>query len=224
MNPEIAAAIPEWLVYVSVAANVALAVTAGWALWYARRRWGTAQIQTRLTHEQTRAAEEQAKAARIQATAATDTVTQAKVRTLLDVARDFNSSELTEARAQFQELRQTVEQALLADDKYTHLPENRRLGHAQLEYSRQLYALRDNDLQRYLTILRLPGYFEMIGLLVTREYLDFEDIYELYSGAITRVDEVVGTHVQKRQEEPGMPSGYLKHFRSLVGKTRERMG
>lgn len=184
---------------------------------------GTAQIQIELTHQQTLAAEEQAKAAQIQATAATDTVTQAKVRTLLDVARDFNSSVLTDARAQFQELRESVEQALANDDSEKHLTENQRLEHARYEYSRQLYELRDNDLNRYLTILRLPGHFEMIGLLVSREYLVFEDIFELYSGAIIRLDEVVGAHIEKRQGEPGMPSGYLEHFRSLAKMTRERM-
>ena len=82
MEQEIATAIPEWFAYGSVAANIALAITAAWALLHAHRRWGTARIQTELTQLQTRAAEEQANAAHIQATAA-------NVTTLLDLARDL---------------------------------------------------------------------------------------------------------------------------------------
>ena len=195
---------------------------AAWALWYAYRKWGTARIHVDLTHQQTLAAQEQVAAARSQAEAAKETVRQASVRTLLDVHRDFNTSLVMEARTEFQALRRTVENRA-EQEMPAHLTAEQKLEFKKDLYSGHLYDLRKDDLQKYLTILRLPSYFETVGMLVERDDLDFEDVFNLFSGAIVRVDEVVGTHIQKRQEEEGMPPGYLENYRSLAKRAKERL-
>lgn len=59
------AVIPEWILYLSLAANVSLAVIAGWALFFAIRQLGTARFSARFTKLQADAALETAKHAKV---------------------------------------------------------------------------------------------------------------------------------------------------------------
>ena len=73
-----------------------------------------------------------------------------------------------------------------------------------------------------MKILKLPGFFETVGLLVERDLMQLDDVLPLYGGALIQLHDVVEMHVSARAEETGMPPGYFKHFRSLAEKAQER--
>lgn len=134
----------------------------------------------------------------------------------------FESAHFAEARYKFQVFRREAEAALEAKGSFKHLPENDKKEALKDECAMRLAVLREKDPGRYVAIFNLVGFLETVGMMVERNYIPFDDIYDLYAGAILLTDDVLGQHIVKRSEEPGMPAGFYGFFRSLVLKTKER--
>ncbi len=197
-------AVPQthWLLYVSTGAYVWLALIAALALGFAFQ---------------------ELRSNRTQATVGKAGIRQARVGTVLEIVRLWQSSDFAVCRVAVQTLRRDVENYIEHNDASRHLPEERKLNTLREECSRRLYEMRDNDRERYLSVLKLPGFFEPVGMFVEKGYVPVDDIIDLYGSSLLRADDVLGMHLQKRAEEPGMPAGYFKYFRSLAAKARERI-
>ena len=192
----------HWLLSVSAGAHVLLALIAALALGFAFQ---------------------ELRSNRTQATVAKAGIRQARVGTVLEIDRLWQSIDLAVCRAAVQTLRRDVQNYIELDDALRHLPEEKKISTLRDECSRRLYEMRDNDRERYLAVLKLPGFFETVGMFVERGYVPVDDIIDLYGDSLLRADDVLGMHLQKRAEEPGMPEGYFKYFRSLAAKARARM-
>ena len=198
--------IPVWILVVSAAANVVLAVVAVRALYLAIHR--------------TDAASEQAQAA---IKANEDRARRARAATIFDFDRLWESLEFSDSRTAFHKLRREVVSFVNNNDKYKHLDESGKIDALREECSRRLYEMRDADEARYLKIMKLPGFFETLGFLVERDSMQLDDILDLYGGALIQLHDVVGIHISSRSKEDiGMPSGYFKYFQSLAKKAQEQ--
>ena len=196
---------PAWILFVSAAANVVLAIVAVWALYVAIHRTG--------------AASEQARAA---IKANEDSARRARAAIIHDLDRLWESVEFSDPRTEFLKLRREIETFVNSKDDYKHFDESRKTDAFREEGSRCLHDMRDADEARYLKILKLPGFFETIGLLVERDLMRLDDVLDLYGGAIIQLHDVVEMHVSARAGETGIPPGYFEHFRSLAEKAQER--
>lgn len=197
---------PAWILFVSAAANVVLAVIAVLALYLAIHRTG--------------AASEQAQAA---IKANEDRARRARAATIFDFDRLWESLEFNDSRTAFHKLRREVESFVNDNDEYKHLDESGKINALREECSRRLYEMRDADEARYLKIMKLPGFFETIGFLVERDLMQLDDILDLYGGALIQLHDVTGIHISSRSKEDiGMSAGYFEHFRSLAKKAQEQ--
>ena len=196
-------AVPQthWLLSVSAGANVLLALIAALALGFAFQELRSNRTQT---------------------TVGKAGIRQARVGTVLEIDRLWQSIDLAVCRAAVQTLRRDVQKYIKHNDALRHLPEDMKISTLRDECSRRLYAMRDNDRERYLAVLNLLGFFETVGMFVEKGYVPADDIIDLYGSSLLCADDVLGMHLQKRAEEPGMPAGYFKYFRSLAAKARER--
>lgn len=147
---------------------------------------------------------------------------QGKASFLFNLDQMFEGPDFTKTRVAFSLLRTEIEKNIEAGHGHEAAEGKARL--LREEFSRRLYTMRQDAPEDYLHIMKLCGFFETVGLLVERDYVALEDIVGLYGGSIVRAEEVLRTHLEKRIEEPDMPDGYFENFRSLVAKTRERMG
>lgn len=189
--------IPVWILVVSAAANVVLAVVAVRALCLAIHR--------------TDAASEQAQAA---IKANEDRARQARAANILNFDRLWESSEFSDSRTAFQELLKEVE--AFVNDEYKHLDESRKSDTRRKKFSRRLDEMRDADEARYFKIMRLPGFFETVGLLVERNLIQLADVLDLYGGPLILLHDATEIHISSLSENGVMPSGYFKYFQSLA--------
>lgn len=188
---------PVWILVVSAAANVVLAIVAALALYFAVRRTGTASKQAQAAIK-----------------ANEDRARRARAANILDFDRLWESSEFSDSRTAFQKLLKEVE--AFVNDEYKHLDESRKSDTRRKEFSRRLDEMRDAEEVRYLEIMRLPGFFETVGLLVERNLIQLADIIDLYGGPLILLHDATEIHISSLSEKGVMPSGYFKYFQSLA--------
>lgn len=60
---------------------------------------------------------------------------------------------------------------------------------------------RENRSTEYLQLMALCDFYELVGLLCHRQYLNLEDILDLYSLAIINPGTILETHIKHRQSQ-----------------------
>jgi hypothetical protein len=218
----IAAAIREaaspgiWSI-MAVIFNAVLALTAILALIYARSQLSQFKKQSELGQKQFEAANKQVEAAEAQ-------VKQAEIATIAGLDRDFENT-YAQSRAELKKFIDEVDGELEKDAEYKPKRGEDRTNYRKKTFHLRLHEMRESGDSRYVTITAIVGHFETVGMFVNKEYLKFEDIYDLYQGSILFVDDALGEHIQweaDENERKGNPPGLYKNLRSLIAMTKER--
>ncbi len=88
-------------------------------------------------------------------------------------------------------------------------------------FAEKLAELRRTNIKVYSNLLRFCGFFETVGLMVDLGYVELTDIVKLYKGPILDINRCFGQHIQERQNESGVPEGFLEHALKLAKKTEQ---
>ena len=188
-----------WLSYIEVAAAVVLAVIAVWAFIYARRQFGTSQ--------------EQAKAAKDQAIAAQETVKQAKTAMIWEMDRGYESEFLATARRHLADLEKELEEEITKQKPEYLAKEKQDAKYLEMfreESAKRLHQMWEGRDEKYSAVLSLLGFFETVGVLVKREFIDAEIIHDLYGLAIELCENMTRLHLEGRQDQRGKV--YFENF------------
>lgn len=143
---------------------------------------------------------------------------QEKGALLFKIESTFDGREVTNSRIAFmrlwEQVNATVPRENLAADKYAILLSE--------QFSEQLSRLRDEDLEKYTSIMLILGFFETVGVLVAKDYLELSDVSDLYGGAIIHVDHAFREHIRQRAEHA--PPGLYSNILALAASVRELLG
>lgn len=145
---------------------------------------------------------------------------QAKATLLLSLEEKWNSADMRAAKKCFVEKKNTV-------DSDIHKT-NSNLNDSAIEEKkcdkfktllRELY--RDEPFGSYTTLMSMVGFFELLGLLVKRKYVDIKDIADLFGGPILDVGRYIAPHINERKTERGVPNGLFENALYLVDETKK---
>ena len=181
---------PHSLEVVYWLANVAIAGVAGYALWFA--------------YHQVMAARRSNEA----------TLKQAHATFLLELDRRWDSEEMFQCRVQLLIMRDGILARVGAE--HARLDDNAKARKIGEEFAKDLKALRDSELENYLVVLRMCGFFETVGLMVKKEYVALDDITSLFKGSIIAMGTYFSRHIEERQKEMGVPGGFFENALYLV--------
>ncbi len=146
-----------------------------------------------------------------------------KAMFLLDLERQSTSPQMLQAQyALDSEQRQihaavTEEQPVLGGDaKENEIGE--RFHTVLQEYRKSPDA---KEVKRYHVLMRNCDFFETIGVLVDKNYIDIDDVASRFEIGITRVHQCFYHHIAYRRKEIWASRKLFQHIESLHNKTKE---
>ncbi len=143
---------------------------------------------------------------------------QSKANFLLEIDRRWESHEMIECRKEFRKLYSEVKQHV--DTANKSLDARTKKSKLMEAFSEKLYEKEKNDLDSYRLCIGLISFYETLGLMVKRGYADWQDIQDLFLGAIHQIDEVYSVHLKLKAEEPGAAPGLYENTLYLIRKAR----
>lgn len=152
----------------------------------------------------------------------------ARANLLRQIDSEFESEEMYRSRKAIRAMRNRAEQAVRK--QHTTASDERIATLSAIEFSKQLSELwqeakdfddidvdapRSQDriaADRYTEIMRLPNWFETMGLMIRRKLLPENDILEIYDAAINPTMIYMAEHIKKRRGEgPYVNPNFLEH-------------
>jgi len=126
----------------------------------------------------------------------------------------YESEQMHEANNVVQELlvKAKDECGALTGDTY-----EQRLRSCFIDYVTKLREARD---PKYLTLMRLCDFFEIVGYLCRKEYLSSDDITDLYGMPLRRIYLLLLPHIKDRQKKEGFK--VYECFIELANKAKEK--
>jgi hypothetical protein len=105
---------------------------------------------------------------------------------------------------------------------HPHEGEDFIIARAVTAFTEKLRVMHQSDEGKriYHNLLVLPGLLETIGVMVKQNYVNLEDIADLFEWSITDFDIFFRDHIRERQKEPGVPSRYLQNALTLADQVR----
>jgi hypothetical protein len=119
------------------------------------------------------------------------------------------ANDLFEARSAFKKAQDEIKNLIL-----TQCP---RAGDLEKDtktreqWGKKLAEMRDKNQEDYLKLMSVCFFFETVGMMVKLEYIDKAAIFGLFKGTILAVDNCFREHIDQRQKEAGVPTGYLEN-------------
>lgn len=176
-----------------------------------------------------RKAEEQSALANKQSARAHEqSVEIARANLLRQIDSEFESEDMYRSRKAIRAMRNRAERAVRKQQKSAS--DERIASLSAIEFSNQLSELwqeaKDFDdldvdapqsrdriaADRYTEIMRLPNWFETMGLMMRRKLLPQNDILEIYDAAINPTMIYMAEHIKKRRTEgPYVNPHFLEH-------------
>ena len=177
-----AAAQPKWPFFLLLVSNAALTVAAITALVIAVRHWRASLDQTDVTRE---------------------AVNQQRLGTILQISSQWDKEGTRRSRAELYRFKQEVDDHVRNHGGLEHLTEEQKRSTLELEYTTRLGDMKDHDVDRYLIIMELLGFFEDLAFFIEYKYVPEEQILDLYGPALRATHIVLGPHVEKRVQDGG---------------------
>lgn len=203
-----AAKAPGAVEWINCAAQVGLVGTALAALAYAKKQIDKAAEAHRTAID----------AAKKAAEAAETSASVAKGQFLFGLDNLFEGTEISEARIKFKKKVDEVRENV----KKSHPEWNETDQHEEFkrEFERWLHDTRTTSPDAYHKIMKLPGFYETVGLMAKRGYVDVKEVMNLYGPSIIYVAAATEKHIHKRwDEEPRLKKTYMENFLSLATDT-----
>lgn len=191
------AAQPQWPLFLLLASNAVLAATAVTALVIAVRHWRSSEDQTDVAREG---------------------ANQQRLGTILQISRQWDSESTRRSRAELYRFKQEVDDHVRDHGGLEHLTEEQKRSTLDLEYTNRLGNMKDDDVDRYLVIMELLGFFEDLAFFIEYKYVTEEPILDLYGPALRATHTVLGPHVEKRVQDGEVDDKYFEYFRGLREK------
>lgn len=122
-----------------------------------------------------------------------------RARLLLEIDSRYESQTNLVARRKFARLLNDIQTKVEAEHKGETNDTKRTL--VNKAFSKELFDIRETDVDRYLEIMNVIGLWETAGVLQAKGLLDQELFLTLFDSAVVKTVEPVLGHIETRQEE-----------------------
>lgn len=75
---------------------------------------------------------------------------------------------------------------------------------------------------KYVALLEMLSFFEVVGELVKKGYVQLDDIDSLFRGAIIDLGVAFEDHIKDEQNKKGFPPGYYENALFLISVVEKR--
>jgi hypothetical protein len=146
---------------------------------------------------------------------------QALATSLLNLEERWNSDKMRETRVYFVEVSTKWKDEVFAANP--NLSDDAVMKKVEIRSTEELSRLMKEDLTgKYILLMRIFGFFEIVGLLVKKGYVGIEDVDLLFRGPILEFGSLIGPHLIARQTEKGVPPGLGENALFLVSQIKQR--
>ncbi|MCI0565103.1 MAG: hypothetical protein MN733_42090 [Nitrososphaera sp.] len=130
-------------------------------------------------------------------------------------------TDLKDARNAVIDLTDTVIEQL-TKSKTGQQVDKKRLGALRGEYKKQLgqIELMPDGAQQLLNFYSYLNFFEIVGLMVRKRYVQLRDIYLLYKGPIIEIDDAFSQMIPEWQGRFNAPDGLYGNLLYLIKRVR----
>ncbi len=135
---------------------------------------------------------------------------------LLELERRWSSGELLEAREIFRKIWDNLSESIGTDNPRSD--DTERLAQLGKEFPRVLRELRAKEQDKYHKLMRICGFFEIVGVMVKNEHVPLNYVNQFLRGAIVILDICFRQHIEELQKETGRPPGLYEHALYLSDK------
>ena len=138
---------------------------------------------------------------------------------LLELDARFDSEALRDSRKLFSKLCEDI--TTIVSNDYPLVAEATRLVHCAEKWKGVLNQMRTEDEEGYLKLIGYLGFFETVGMMVSKGYVSREDVFELFRGPLVDAYQCFHLHIDDRQNEMGVPEGLFEHALKLGKEATE---
>jgi hypothetical protein len=148
---------------------------------------------------------------------------QSRATFLLELDRRWDSAEVSRSIQSFREIRNEALDEIVKNDPQIDM--GLALEKVQLEFPETLKRLRadKNTKDLYAELMIFPGLLETIGVMAQQDYINIDDIANLFEWSITDFNRYFRVHIQERQMEPGVPERFLQNALNLAEQVEKRV-
>jgi hypothetical protein len=148
---------------------------------------------------------------------------QSRATFLLELDRRWDSPEISKSIRLFRTLRDEELGKIFKSDP--HADVDLALQKVKAEFPNKLQQLRDNEKTKslYDDLMVFPGLLETIGVMAKQDYINLDDITNLFEWSIIDFYHYFRAHIQKRQTEPGVPQRFLQNALNLAEQVEQRV-
>jgi hypothetical protein len=148
---------------------------------------------------------------------------QSRATFLLELDRRWDSAEVSKSIRSFREIRDEALNEIVKNDPQIDM--GLALQKVQFEFPEKLKRLRadKNTKDLYAELMVFPGLLETIGVMAKQDYINIDDIADLFEWSITDFNRYFTVHIQERQMEPGVPERFLQNALNLAEQVEKRV-
>jgi hypothetical protein len=144
----------------------------------------------------------------------------ANAQFLMNLDDRWDSQRMQESRVILNAMRENIMKKVGSANPT--LNDAERTRHIKQEWIASLQDKRDNSPDEYAVLMSFCGFFETVGLMVDRQYVQNDDVFELFLGPIIDVATYFGGHIAELEKETGMPEGLYRHALNLAREGERR--
>jgi hypothetical protein len=137
----------------------------------------------------------------------------ANAQLLLELDNRWDSKDMHGSRLIFARTHNAITQKVGGD--HPIVKDGERKKFIQEAWAEELQKKRGESPQEYAKLMDICGFFETVGLMVDKNYIQFGDVVELFGGPIDNVGTCFGGHIAAREKEMGVLAGLYKHALNL---------
>lgn len=140
---------------------------------------------------------------------------------LLELDSRFDSAEMRSARELFSKMTDDIQ--TIVSGQNPQMNDAAKLSLCAEEWRDTLASLRTSDEGAYIQLIGFLGFFETMGMMVHKQYISEEDVFDLFKGPIVDTHQCFRLHIEQRQKEMGVPNGMFEHALRL-GENADKSG
>lgn len=148
------------------------------------------------------------------------TLKNSQASILLGLDDRWESTPMMESRAMFVEVNREIIKNIA--DNFPEINDEARVERMKENWCTKLGTIfrDDDDIDKYHKLMRMCGFFESVGLMVSRDYISEKDVLGLFRGSMVSIDRCYSKHIVERSHESGMPKGLYQHALSLCANAK----
>lgn len=135
---------------------------------------------------------------------------------LLELERRWSGEELREAREILWKIRDDLLATIGVDNPRSD--DTARLAHLGEKFSYALRNMRNENPERYRKLMRICGFFEIVGVMVKNDHVPLSYVGQFLRGPVMIWDNCFRLYIEDLQKETGVPLGLYEHALYLSDK------